>query len=110
MDGKSSDAIYQTILLLIQRMKNSSLELVGKQLQTKRKGKQISKKIKRNSFGMSPLSEKIPKSLTNHIKDTVALGITQNLKKSVLPVDKKGIFNISALTEETETTVNSDRI
>ena len=39
----------------------------------------------------------------------MALGITQNLKKSVLPVDKKGIFNISAQKEETETTVNSDR-
>ena len=37
-DRKSSNAIYQTILLPIQRMKNSSLELVGKQLQTKRKG------------------------------------------------------------------------
>ena len=70
------------ILLPIQKMKNNSLKLVGKQLQTKRKGKQISKKIKRNSFRMSPLSEKIPKSLTNYIKDTVALGITQNLKKS----------------------------
>ena len=110
MDGKSSDAIYQTILLLIQRMKNSSLELVGKQSQTKRKEKQISKKIKRNSFGMSHLSEKIPKSLTNHTKYTATLGITENLKKSVLPVDKKGIFNVSALIEETETTVNSDRI
>ena len=41
--------------------------------------------------------------------DTVALGITQNLKKSVLPADKKGIFNISAQIEETETQVNSDR-
>ena len=39
----------------------------------------------------------------------MALGVTQNLKKSVLPEDKKGIFNISARTEETETTVNSDR-
>ena len=58
---------------------------------------------------MSPLSEKIPKSLTNHIKDTVALGITQNLKKSVLPVNKKDIFNISSQIEETETTVNLDR-
>ena len=40
---------------------------------------------------------------------TVALGITQNLKKSVFPADKKGIFNISTQIEETETTVNSDR-
>ena len=55
------------------------------------------------------LSEKILKYLTNHTKDTVALGITQNLKKSVLPADKKGIFNISAQIEETETQVNSDR-
>ena len=53
-----------------------------------------------------PLSEKIPKSLTNHIKDTMALGIIQNLKKPVLPVDKRNIFNISAQIEETETTVN----
>ena len=58
---------------------------------------------------MPLLSGKIPKSLTNHTKDTAALGITQNLKESVLPVDKKGIFNISAQIEETETTVNSDR-
>ena len=58
---------------------------------------------------MRSLSEKIPKSLTKHIKDTVELGITQNLKKSVLPVDKKEIFNISAQIEETETAVNSDR-
>ena len=39
----------------------------------------------------------------------MALGITQNLKKSVLPANKKGIFNISAQIEETETTINSDR-
>ena len=41
----------------------------------------------------------------------MALGITQNLKKSVLSVDKKDISNISAqifLHKETETTVNSD--
>ena len=89
-------------------MKNSSLELVGKQLQTKRKGKQIGKEIKRNSFGIPLLSEKIPKSLANHTKDTVALGITQNLKKYVLPADKKGIFNISAQIEDTEAAINSD--
>ena len=52
---------------------------------------------------------KIPKSLANHTKDTVALGITQNLKKFVLSAGKNGIFNISAQIEETETTVNSDR-
>ena len=39
----------------------------------------------------------------------MALGITQNLKKSVLPANNKGIFNISAQIEETETPVNSDR-
>ena len=55
------------------------------------------------------LSEKIPKSLANHTKDTVALGVTQNLKKSVLPADKKDTFNISAQTEDTEGTINSDR-
>ena len=65
MDGKSSNAIYQTILLPIQRKKNSSLELLGKQLQTKRKGKQISEKIKINSFGKPPppLSEKISEKI-----------------------------------------------
>ena len=56
-----------------------------------------------------PLSEKIPRSLANHTKDTVALGIAQNLKKSVLPADKKGIFNTSAQIEDTEATINSDR-
>ena len=67
-------------------------------------------KIKRNSFGMPPpFSEKIPKSLTNHIKDTVAVATIQNLKESVLLVDKKDIFNISAQIEETETKVDSDR-
>ena len=91
-------------------MKNSSLELVGKQLQTKRKGKQKIKKIKRNSFGiLTPLSGKIPKYLTNQTKNIVALGITQNLKKSVLPADKKSILDISAQIEETETPVSSDR-
>ena len=49
---------------------------------------------------MPLLSEKISKSLTNHTNDTVALGITQNLKKCVLPADKKVIFNISAQIEE----------
>ena len=97
-------------------MTNRFLELVAKQLQTKRKGKQKSKKIKRNSFEihqpLSPLppphlSEKILKYLTNHTKDTVALEITQNLKKSVLPADKKGIFNISAQIEETERPVET---
>ena len=42
-------------------------------------------------------------------KDTVASGITQNLKTSVLPADKKNIVNISAQKEESETTLNSDR-
>ena len=35
--------------------------------------------------------------------------MTQNLKKSVFPANKKGIFNISARIEETETSVNLDR-
>ena len=39
-----------------------------------------------------PLPEKKSKSLASHIIDTAALGITQNLTKSVLPADKKGIF------------------
>ena len=34
---------------------------------------------------------------------------TQNFTKFVLPVDKNGIFNISAQTEETETTINSNK-
>ena len=38
-------------------------------------------------------------------------GIRNNPKpqKSILPADKKGIFNISVQIEDTETTVNSDR-
>ena len=77
----------------------------------KKKREANKQKDKKKQFrnALPPLSEKIPTSLRNHIKDTVALGITQNLKKSVLPVDKKEIFNISAQIEETETTVNSDR-
>ena len=39
----------------------------------------------------------------------MAFGVTQNLQKSVLTAGKKGIFNISAGIEETETTVNSNR-
>ena len=39
----------------------------------------------------------------------MALGITQNLKNSVFSADKKGIFNISAQTEETEIPINLDR-
>ena len=38
----------------------------------------------------------------------MALGITQNLKKSVLPADKKSIFNTSAQIEDTKATINSD--
>ena len=66
-------------------------------------------KDKKKQFRNAPLSEKNLKSLTNHTKDTEALRVTQNLKKSVLPVDKKGTFNIFAQIEETETTVNLDR-
>ena len=64
---------------------------------------------KRHFRNAPPLSENIPKSLANYTKDTVPLGITQNLKKSVLPADKKGIFNTSAQIEDTEATINSDR-
>ena len=53
-----------------QRMKRSSLELVRKQLQTKENSKPH--------------------------QGTAALGITQNLTKSLLPADKKGIFSISS--------------
>ena len=58
---------------------------------------------------MPSLPEKVPKSLANHTRNTVALGITQNLTKSVFPADKKGIFNISAQIEESETTINLNR-
>ena len=54
----------------IQRMKRSSLELVRKQLQTRENSKLHQGKA--------------------------ALGITQNLTKSVLPADKKSIFSISS--------------
>ena len=63
-------------------MKNISLELVRKQLSKK------------------------------YIYIYIIIRITQNLKKSVFPSDKKNIFNIfniSAQIEETETTVNSDK-
>ena len=56
-----------------------------------------------------PPSEKNPKSLTNHSKDTMLLEITQNIEKFVLPADKNGIFNISVQIEETEATVNLGR-
>ena len=51
---------------------------------------------------MAPLPGKILKFLTNHTKDIVALGITQNFTKSVLPANKQNIVNISAHIEETE--------
>ena len=70
----------------------------------------IKKTVSKCSSLLPPfLSEKNAKFLTNETKDTVALGITQNLKKSVFPASKKDIFNISLQIEETETTVNSDR-
>ena len=74
----------------------------------KKKREENKQKDKKKQFRNAPLAEKIPKFLANHTKDTVALGITQNLPKSVLPADKKGIFNISAQIEETGTTINSD--
>ena len=77
--------------------------------ESKKKKEANKQKDKKEQFRNTPPLRKIPKSLAHHTKDTVALGITQNLKKSVLPADKKGIFNISAQTEETVTTVNSDR-
>ena len=49
-----------------------------------------------NTLHPLPSQKKIRKYLTNHIKNTVALGITQNLKRSVFPADKKGVFYISA--------------
>ena len=66
----------------------------------RKKREENKQKDKKKQFRNPPLA--------NHTKDTVALGITQNLIKSVLPADKKGIFNISAQIEETETTINSD--
>ena len=70
----------------------------------KRKGK---KKQFRNVPRLLP--EQNSKSVANHTKDAVPLGITQKLTKSVLPADKKGIFNISAEIEENEATANSNR-
>ena len=91
-------------------MKNNSLELVGRQLQTKRKGKQKDKeKHLWNTLHPLPSQKKIRKYLTNHTKNTVALGITQNLKKFVFPADKKGVLNISTQIEEIETPDNSDK-
>ena len=49
-----------------------------------------------NTLHPLPSQKKIRKYLTNHTKNTVALGITQNLKKFVFPADKNGVFNVSA--------------
>ena len=62
-----------------------------------------------NTLHPLPSQKKIRKCLTNHIKNTVALGITQNLKRSVFPADKKGVFYISAQIEENEAPDNSDK-
>ena len=75
----------------------------------KKKRETNKQKDKKKQFWNGPLPVKNPKSLENHTKDTVALGTIQILTKSVLPADKKGIFNISAQIEETETTINSNR-
>ena len=90
-----------SILLLIQRMKNSSLELVGKQLQQKKREANKQKDKSKQFWNAPPPpplpnQKKVPKSLANYTKDTVALEITQNLTKSVLPANKIGIFNFSA--------------
>ena len=42
-------------------------------------------------FRNASLPQKIRQSLANHNKNTVASGLTQNLTKSVLPVNKKDI-------------------
>ena len=73
----------------------------------KKKKREASKqKLKKKKLGNVPLlSEKNPRSLANHTKDTAALVITQKLAKSVFPADKNGIFNMSAQTEETKTKI-----
>ena len=73
----------------------------------KKKKREASKqKLKKKKLGNVPLlPEKNPRSLANHTKDTAALVITQKLTKSVFPTGKNGIFNMSAQTEETETTI-----
>ena len=65
-------------------------ELVGKQLQTKRKGKQIRKKIKRNSFGMRSPSLSLSLSLSLSQKKI------QNLKtlKSLICLWTRRTFSI----------------
>ena len=75
----------------------------------KKKREANKKKDKKKHFWDAFFPLKNQKSLENHTKGTVALGIIQNLTKSVLPADKKGIFNIFAQIEETETTINSNR-
>ena len=75
----------------------------------KKKREANRQKDNKKQYRDGPLSEKIPNYLRNHTKDTVALGITQNLKNSVFSADKKGIFNISAQIEETEIPINLDR-
>ena len=72
----------------------------------KKKKREASKqKLKKKLRNVPLLPEKNPRSLANHTKDTAALVITQKLTKSVFPADKNGIFNMSAQTEETETTI-----
>ena len=64
---------------------------------------------KKKQFWNALLTEKILKSIANQTKDTVAIGITQTFTKSVLLADNRGTFNISAQTEETDTTINSNK-
>ena len=73
----------------------------------KKKKREASKqKKKKKKLRNDPvLSEKNPRSLANHTKDTAALVITQKLTKPVFSANKNGIFNMSAQTEETETTI-----
>ena len=82
-----------------------------KELSRTRREAAASKKKREANEPECPLSlpEKFLKSLAKHITDTAVIGVTQNHTKSVLPVDKKDICNVSAQTEETETTINFSR-
>ena len=72
-----------------------------------KKKKEASKqKGKKTTFWKAPLPEKILKSIANHTKNA-ALGITQNLTKSVVPAEK-GMFNISTQIKEPDTIINSE--
>ena len=60
--------------------------------ESKNKKETNKQKDKKEQFRNTPPLRKIPKSLAHHTKDTVALGITQNLKKICFARGQEGHF------------------